>query len=120
LIINYRNFFVRSKSFQKGVTFSLPPPSYEIEKQILQGAGSPQKRRKKMSEEQKISEKGFPRCCAGMPLGDMMRKMMEAKKSGAPFNCAEMISQMKAMCCGASGKKERPTQETKEDAAPKQ
>jgi len=73
-----------------------------------------------MSEEQKKSEKGFPGCCAGMPLGDMMRKMMEAKNSGTPFNCAEMMSQMRQMCCGASGKKERPTQETKEDVAPKQ
>ena len=59
-----------------------------------------------MSEEQKNSEKGFPGCCAGMPLGDMMRKMMEAKKSGAPFNCAEMMSQMMQMC-GGGGKKEK-------------
>jgi hypothetical protein len=55
-----------------------------------------------------------------MPFEDMMRKMMEAKNSGTPFNCAEMMSQMRQMCCGASGKKERPTQETKEDVAPKQ
>ena len=40
-----------------------------------------------------------------------MRKMMEAKKSGAPFNCAEMMSQMMQKCCGHREKKE----ETKEN-----
>jgi hypothetical protein len=27
----------------------------------------------------------------------MMRKMLEAKKAGQPFNCAEMMSQMMMM-----------------------
>jgi hypothetical protein len=64
----------------------------------------PPKKEEKMSEDQKNSEKGFKGCCEGMPFEDMMRKMMEAKNSGTPFNCAEMMSQMRQMCCGASGK----------------
>ena len=67
-----------------------------------------------MAEDQKNSQKGFQNCCEGMPFGDMMRKMMEAKKSGASFNCEEMISQMTQMCCGAAKKKEEPTQAPKE------
>ena len=47
-----------------------------------------------MVEEQKKTEEGFQSFCGGMPCGDMMRKMLEAKKSGQPFNCAEMMSQM--------------------------
>ena len=47
-----------------------------------------------MAEEQKKSHEGFQRFCEGMPCGEMMRKMMEAKKTGQPLNCAEMMSQM--------------------------
>jgi hypothetical protein len=39
-----------------------------------------------------------------MPCGDMMRKMLEAKKSGQPFNCAEMMSQMMKMWAGTPKK----------------
>jgi hypothetical protein len=53
-----------------------------------------------------------------MPFGDMMRKMMEAKESGSSFNCAEMMSQMMQMCCGAAKKKEDPTQGTQEKSTP--
>jgi hypothetical protein len=59
-----------------------------------------------MAEDQKKTQKEFQNCCEGMPFADMMRKMVEAKKSGSPFNCAEMISQMMKMCGGA-GKKEK-------------
>ncbi len=64
-----------------------------------------------MAEEQKNTQKEFKSCCEGMPFADMMRKMMETKNAGAPFNCAEMMSQMMQMCCGSREKKEEPTQE---------
>ena len=73
-----------------------------------------------MAEDQKKTQKEFQSCCEGMPFGDMMRKMMEAKKSGSPFDCAEMMSQMMQKCCGAAEKKEGSTQETKENPASKQ
>ena len=63
-----------------------------------------------MAEEQKKTREGFPSYCEGMPFGDMMRKMMEAKKSGTPFNCAEMMSQMMKMCGGSKEKREEPKQ----------
>ena len=68
-----------------------------------------------MAENQKNDPKEFKGCCEGMPFADMMRKMMEAKKSGVPFNCAEMMSQMTQVCCGAGTKKEEP----KENPVPK-
>jgi len=71
-----------------------------------------------MAEEQKNTQKEFQSFCEGMPFADIMRKMMEAKKGGHPFNCAEMMSQMMQMCCGAREKKEGPTQETKENPIP--
>ncbi len=67
-----------------------------------------------MAEEQKNAQKEFQGCCQGMPFADMMRKMMEAKKSGSAFNCEEMMSQMMRMCGGAAKKKE----ETKENPTP--
>ena len=73
-----------------------------------------------MAEDQKNVQKEFQSCCEGMPFGDMMRKMMEAKKSGAPFNCAEMMSHMMKMCGGAGEKKEGATPEAKENPASKQ
>jgi hypothetical protein len=59
-----------------------------------------------MVEEQKETEEEFQSFCGGMPCGDMTRKMLEAKKSGQPFNCAEMMSQMMQMCCGTGRKEE--------------
>jgi hypothetical protein len=73
-----------------------------------------------MAEDQKNTQKEFQNFCEGMPFADMMRKMMEAKKAGRPFNCAEMMSQMMQMCCGAGKKKEGSTPETKENSAPGQ
>jgi hypothetical protein len=55
-----------------------------------------------MAGEQNKTREGWQGCCGGMP----MRKMLEAKKSGQPFNCAEMMSQMMKMWAGAP-KKER-------------
>ncbi len=62
-----------------------------------------------MAANQKNDQKEFKSCCEGMPFADMMRKMMEAKQSGSPFNCAEMMSKMKQMCCGAAKKKAEST-----------
>ncbi len=73
-----------------------------------------------MAEDQKNTQKEFQSYRKGMPFADMMRKMMEAKKSGSPFNCAEMLAQMMQMCCGAKEKKEGPTQGTKENPVPNQ
>lgn len=69
------------------------------------------------AEEQKKTQEGFQSFCGGMPCGEMMRKMLETKTSGQPFNCAEMISRMKQMFCGAEEKKEGFPQETKENPA---
>ena len=68
-----------------------------------------------MAEDQKNTGKKFQNFCGGIDFADMMRKMMEAKKSGSPFNCAEMMSQMMQKCCGAKEKKEGPPQESKEN-----
>jgi len=73
-----------------------------------------------MAEDQKNAQKEFQCCCGGMPFGDMMRKIMEAKRSGSPFDCAERMSQMMQKYCGAGEKKEGPTQEFKENSVPKQ
>ena len=73
-----------------------------------------------MAEDQKNTPKEFRSFFEGTPLEDMMRKMMEAKKAGHPFHCAEMMSQMMQMCCSAREKKERPTQEAKENLGPNQ
>jgi len=59
-----------------------------------------------MAEDQKNTQKEFQKFCEGMPFADMMRKMMEAKMTGHPFNCAEMMSHMMQMCCGAGRKEE--------------
>ena len=71
-----------------------------------------------MAEEARKAQEEFKSCCEGMPFADMMRKMMEDKKSGSPFNCAEMMSQMMQKCCGAGKKKEEPTQASKENPVP--
>ena len=66
-----------------------------------------------MAEDQKNTQKEFQNVCEGMDFADMMRKMMEAKKAGRPFNCAEMMSQMMQMCCSAAKKeKGSPTTDT--------
>jgi hypothetical protein len=70
-----------------------------------------------MAEEQKNSTKDFQKFCSGMDFAEIMRKMMEAKKTGHAFNCAEMMSHMKQMC-GAGKKREGSTPETKGNPAP--
>ena len=56
------------------------------------------------AEEEKKTEEGFQSFCKGIPCGEMMGKMMEAKKTGQPFNCAEMMSRMMKMWGGAAKK----------------
>lgn len=68
-----------------------------------------------MAEDQKNTQEEFPRCCEGTPFAEMMRKMMEAKKSGAPFDCAGMMSRMMQMCC-AGKKKEESAQKPEENS----
>ncbi len=68
-----------------------------------------------MAEDRKSTEKEFHGCCEGMPIADMMRKMMEAKKSGAPSHCAEMMSRMMEMFC-AGKKKEESAQNGEENS----
>ena len=65
-----------------------------------------------MAEEQKKTQEGFQNFCGGMPCGDMMQKMLEAKKSGQPFNCAEMMSQMMKMWGGAAKKEKESSPDT--------
>ena len=67
-----------------------------------------------MAEEQKKPQEEFKSCCEGMPFADLMRKMVETKKAGAPFNCAEMMSQMMRICCGTREKKEEAPQGAQE------
>ena len=68
-----------------------------------------------MAEDQKKTTKDFQDFCQGMPCADMMRKMMEAKKPGHPFKCAEMMSQMMQMCGKAGKKKEGPHPQNQEE-----
>jgi hypothetical protein len=44
---------------------------------------------------------------------------MEAKNAGGPCNCAEMMSKMMPICCGAGEKQEGPARESKESPVPK-
>lgn len=85
-----------------------------VEKKQKSGRYPPTKeRRKEMAEDQKKTDNPFESCCQGMPFADMMRKMMEKKTTGAPFDCAEMMSRMKAMCCGSPMKEEKTAQDQK-------
>ncbi len=64
-----------------------------------------------MNEEQKRGQEGFQSFCEGMPCGEMMRKMLETKRSGQPFNCGEMMSKMMQMFSKAGEKKEEKKEE---------
>jgi hypothetical protein len=60
----------------------------------------------KMAEDEKNTQKEDRGCCGGAFFMDMMRKIPEANKSGRGFDCAQMMSRMKAMGCGSGEKKE--------------
>jgi aspartokinase-like uncharacterized kinase len=85
---------------------------------FCRGHETPKGRRKTKMADQENTQKEFQGCCEGMPFADMMRKMTEAKKTGDLFNCAEMMSQMMQMCCGARERKEKSTKETKKNSVP--
>lgn len=51
-----------------------------------------------MAEEQKQSQENFRSFFEGTPCADMMRKMMEERKEGQAFDCAEMMSKMMPIC----------------------
>ena len=61
-----------------------------------------------MAEEQKQHEKDFRVFFEGTPCADMMRKMMEGKKEGQAFDCAEMMSKMMPLCRKFMGKGAEP------------
>lgn len=68
-----------------------------------------------MADSQKEAGEEFTcPCCQGMPLAEMMRQMMEVKKSGLPSSCAGMMSRMMEMCGGAGKKDEKHHQEQRE------
>jgi hypothetical protein len=66
-----------------------------------------------MAEDQKDTQKEFKSFCEGIPFADMMRKMMDAKKSGSPFNCAEM---MREMMTQSSRAQEEPEENKEEES----
>jgi hypothetical protein len=79
------------------------------------GHDPPKERRKrKMAEDQKNTPKEFMSFFQGTPCADMMRKMVEARKAGHGFNCAEIISQMMQMCSSLKDKREKTIKETQE------
>ncbi len=73
-----------------------------------------------MADDQKKGEKDFQSFCQNMPCADMIKKMMEAKKAGLPFDCTAMMSQMMQMFSGGQKSKEGATPETKETGTPRQ
>ncbi len=73
-----------------------------------------------MAEDSKKTQNEFQKFCEGMDFSDLMRKMMEAKKAGLPFDCKGMMSQMMLMCCGGKKTEEGSPSETKENPAPGQ
>ena len=73
-----------------------------------------------MAEDSQDTQKTFQKFCEGMDFAEIMRKMMDANKAGHPFYCAEMMSHMMQMCCGAGKRREGSTPETQDNPAPHQ
>ena len=67
-----------------------------------------------MAEEQKQCQENFCAFFEGTPCADMMRKMMEGKKEGQAFDCAEMMSKMMPMCRKFMDKGAEPGENRKE------
>jgi hypothetical protein len=51
-----------------------------------------------MAEEQRQPQENFRAFFEGTPCADMMQRMMEGKKEGQAFDCAEMMSKMMPLC----------------------
>jgi hypothetical protein len=88
------------------------------EKASLSGGSRPcfqkERRKEKMPEEQKKTLEDFRAFFEGTPCAEMMRKMMEGKKEGQGFSCAEIMPQMIQRFCRAKEKKEASSEESKE------
>ena len=67
-----------------------------------------------MAEEQKKTFEDFRAFFEGTPCAEMMRKMMEGKKEGQGFSCAEIMPQMIQRFWRAKEKKEAGSEESKE------
>ncbi len=70
-----------------------------------------------MAEDQKKAQKDFRAFFEGAPCADMMKKMMEVKKEGQTFDCAEMMSKMMAKFGKKCGPEEAPDQSGKKSSS---
>ena len=71
-----------------------------------------------MAREQKKTPEDFRTFFEGTPCAEMMRKMMEGKKEGSGFCCAEIMPKIIQRFCGTKEKKETSSKETKEAQPP--
>jgi hypothetical protein len=67
-----------------------------------------------MAKQGKNAMEDFSKMFEGTPCAEMMRKMMEGKREGQRFSCAEMMPQMIQRWCGAKEEKEETSKESKE------
>jgi hypothetical protein len=67
-----------------------------------------------MAEEQKQPQENFRAFFEGTPCADLMKKMMEGKKEGQAFDCAEMMSKMMPLCRKFTDKGAKPDGKKKE------
>jgi len=58
-----------------------------------------------MAEEQKKTLEDFRAFFEGTPCAEMMKEMMEGKKEGQGFSCAEIVPQMIQRFCRGTEKK---------------
>jgi len=72
-----------------------------------------------MAEEQKQSPKDFRAFFEGTPCAEMMRKMVEGKKEGKAFDCAEIMSKMMEKFAKKKGPEETPDQAGKNSSSAK-
>jgi hypothetical protein len=71
-----------------------------------------------MAKQGKNAMEDFSKMFEGTPCAEMMRKMMEGKAEGQRLSCAEMMTQMIQMRCGAKEKKGANPKITKETHPP--
>ena len=67
-----------------------------------------------MAEEQKRPPEDFHACFEGTPCAGMMGKMMDGRKEGQAFDCAEMMSKMMPLCLKFMGKGAEPDKKKEE------
>ncbi len=66
-----------------------------------------------MNGERKNTKEEFFNCCEGMPVAEMMRKMMEQEGGCHDFDYSEMMARMTTMCCQPQEEKEETPEEVK-------